>query len=307
MISSHNEWDKLKRVVVGDATWANWPKYDPIFAKEELKTTWKETPIPHGPVPQHIIDESNDDLQTLADTLTNLGVEVVRPDTINFQVHDGMYNYCPRDRFLIFGETVIDPPMMYPCRDMESQCYHEFFKDANVIKMPRNQGLVLDAANILRLGPKKMLFLESASGNQLAYDWLLANLPTDTSIELCNFYSGVHIDSTIVPLREGLVLLNGSRVTKETVPNAFQDWECIFIDDVVPQDFYQYPYASKWIAMNMLVVNPRTVIVDAAQSELIELLTKKNFTVLPRTLRHSRTLGGGFHCVTLDLERVCAK
>jgi N-dimethylarginine dimethylaminohydrolase len=307
MISSHNEWDKLKRVVVGDTTWANWPKYDPIFAKEELKTTWKETPIPHGPVPQHIIDESNDDLQTLADTLTNLGVEVVRPDTINFQVHDGMYNYCPRDRFLIFGETVIDPPMMYPCRDMESQCYHEFFKDANVIKMPRNQGLVLDAANILRLGPKKMLFLESASGNQLAYDWLLANLPTDTSIELCNFYSGVHIDSTIVPLREGLVLLNGSRVTKETVPNAFQDWECIFIDDVVPQDFYQYPYASKWIAMNMLVVNPRTVIVDAAQSELIELLTKKNFTVLPRTLRHSRTLGGGFHCVTLDLERVCAK
>ena len=307
MTSSHNEWDQLKRVVVGDATWANWPKYDPIFAKEELKTTWKETPIPHGPVPQHIIDESNEDLQTLADTLTNLGVEVVRPDPMNFQTHDGMYNYCPRDRFIIFGETVIDPAMMYPCRDMEGQCYHGFFKDANLIKMPRDQGLVLDAANILRLGPKKMLFLESASGNRLAYDWLLANLPTDTSIELCNFYSGVHIDSTIVPLREGLVLLNGSRVTKETVPNAFEDWECIFIDDVIPQDFYQYPYASKWIAMNMLVVNPTTVIVDAAQNELIELLTKKNFTVLPRTLRHSRTLGGGFHCVTLDLERESAK
>jgi N-dimethylarginine dimethylaminohydrolase len=186
---------------------------------------------------------------------------------------------------------------------MEAQCYHEFFRDANVIKMPRNQGLVLDAANVLRLGPNKMLYLESASGNKSAYYWLLANLPTDTSIELCNFYSGVHIDSTIVPLREGLVLLNGARVSKETVPRAFRDWECIFIDDVVPQDFYQYPYASKWIAMNMLVVNPTTVIVDAAQNELIELLTKKNFKVIPRTLRHSRTLGGGFHCVTLDLHR----
>jgi glycine amidinotransferase/scyllo-inosamine-4-phosphate amidinotransferase 1 len=71
----------------------------------------------------------------------------------------------------------------------------------------------------------------------------------------------------------------------------------------VPQDFYQYPYASKWIALNMLVVNPTTVIVDAAQHDLIELLVKKNFTVIPRTLRHSRTLGGGFHCVTLDLVR----
>jgi len=303
MISSHNEWDQLRRVVVGDATWANWPKHDPVFAREELKTTWRETPIPHGPVPQHIIDESNEDLQTLADTLTKLGVEVVRPGPMNFQTHDGLYNYCPRDRFLIFGETVIDPAMMYPCRDMEAQCYHEFFRDADVIKMPRDQGLVLDAANILRLGPKKMLYLESASGNRLAYYWLLANLPTDTSIELCNFYSGVHIDSTIVPLREGLVLLNGSRVTLDTVPNAFRDWECIFVDDVVAQDFWQYPYASKWIALNMLVVNPTTVIVDAAQHDLIELLIKKDFTVLPRTLRHSRTLGGGFHCVTLDLER----
>ena len=303
MISSHNEWDQLKKVVVGDATWANWPRFDPVFAKESEKTTWRETPVPSGAVPKHIIDETNADLQTLADTLTGLGVEVVRPDTLNFQTHDGMYNYCPRDRFLIFGETVIDPAMMYPCRDMEAQCYHEFFRDANVIKMPRNQGLVLDAANVLRLGPNKMLYLESASGNKSAYYWLLANLPADTSIELCNFYSGVHIDSTIVPLREGLVLLNGARVSKETVPRAFRDWECIFIDNVVPQDFYQYPYASKWIAMNMLVVNPTTVIVDAEQHDLIELLVKKNFKVIPRTLRHSRTLGGGFHCVTLDLHR----
>ena len=106
-----------------------------------------------------------------------------------------------------------------------------------------------------------------------------------------------------MPLREGLVLLNGSRVNKDNIPRAFADWECIFVDDVIAQDFYQYPYASKWIAMNMLVVNPTTVIVDAAQHELMELLARKGFTVIPRTLRHSRTLGGGFHCVTLDLWR----
>jgi N-dimethylarginine dimethylaminohydrolase len=186
---------------------------------------------------------------------------------------------------------------------MELQCYQHILKDVDVISMPRDQGLVLDAANILRLGPNKMLYLESASGNKAAYYWLLANLPTDTSIELCNFYAGVHIDSTIMPLREGLVLLNGSRVNKDNIPRAFADWECIFVDDVIAQDFYQYPYASKWIAMNMLVVNPTTVIVDAAQHELMELLARKGFTVIPRTLRHSRTLGGGFHCVTLDLWR----
>jgi N-dimethylarginine dimethylaminohydrolase len=122
-------------------------------------------------------------------------------------------------------------------------------------------------------------------------------------IELCNFYSGVHIDSTVVALREGLVLLNGTRVNETNCPRVFRDWEKIYVDDVVPQDFYQYPYASKWIGLNMLSIDASTVIVDAAQTDLIRTLEQHKFTVIPLTLRHSRTLGGGFHCVTLDLER----
>jgi N-dimethylarginine dimethylaminohydrolase len=308
MINSCNEWDPLKRVIVGSATHANWPVNDPVFKLEGEKTLWRETPPPVGPVPQWIIDEANEDLSQLATVLSNLGVQVERPDLLNFQTQDGMYNYCPRDRLLIVGETVVDTAMMYPCRDMEYQCYVDILKDAKeVIHMPRGQGLVLDAANILRVGPKKLLFLESASGNYAAWSWLLANLPSDTTIELCNFYSGVHIDSTIVPLREGLVLLNGSRVNKNSCPKVFKDWEQIYIDDVVPQDFYNYPYASKWIALNMLVVDPSTVIVDKNQHNLIEILEKKNFIVIPLELRHSRTLGGGFHCVTLDLLRTSNK
>ena len=306
MINSYNEWDPLEEIVVGSATYANWPGTDPIFAKESVKTTWTETPVPSGPVPQWIIDEANEDLDALADTLTKLGVTVRRPTEMNFQESGGMYNYCPRDRLLIARSTVIDTAMMYPCRDQEIQALDFVIKDADqVLTMPKNSGHVLDAANILRLGKDKYLFLESASGNKLAWYWLLTNLPTTTSMEICNFYSGVHIDSTIVPLREGLVLLNASRVNKYNCPHVFDDWEKIWINDdqIVAQDFYQYPYASKWIGLNMLVVDPNTVIVDAAQHDLIELLARKNFTVIPRTLRHSRTLGGGFHCVTLDLRR----
>jgi len=302
-ISTWNEWDRLQRVVVGSASYANWPVTDPVFSKESEKTTWKETPVPGGPVPQNIIDQANEDLDALATTLTGLGVEVVRPDPLNFQAHDGLYNYCPRDRLLVLGNTVIDTAMMYPCRDMELQCYHGILEDAQVIHMPRDQGLVLDAANVLRLGENKLLFLESASGNRAAYYWLLANLPADTSIELCNFYAGVHIDSTIVPLRPGLVMLNSSRVNSETVPRAFDGWHKIWVNDVVAQDFYQYPYASKWIAMNMLVVDQHTVICDRHQTELIKTLESYQFRVIPMELRHSRTLGGGFHCVTLDLVR----
>jgi len=303
MISSWNEYDPLKRIVVGDATHANWPVYDPVFRAEEQNTLWKETPLPSGPVPQWIIDETNEDLSQLCATLTTYGVEVVRPDPMNFQVHDGLYNYCPRDRFIVHGGILINPAMMYPCRDMEYQCYIDVLEEAeHSIHMPRNQGMVLDAANILRVSKDKWLFLESASGNRAAYDWLCKQVP-DVDIELCNFYAGVHIDSTVVALREGLVLLNGSRVNEENCPRAFAGWEKIYVDEVEPQGFYEYPYASKWIALNMLSVDPNTVICDARQTRLHDVLDAKGITVIPLELRHSRTLGGGFHCVTLDLVR----
>ena len=161
--------------------------------------------------------------------------------------------------------------------------------------------MTLDAANVLRLG-KSMLYLQSASGNQQAYKWLKTKFP-DVPIEVCNFYSGVHIDSTIVPLREGLVMVNASRVNADNLPRVFDNWEVVWVADVVAQNFYEYPYASKWIAMNMLVVDPHTVIVDKHQIKLMDTLENFNFTVIPLELRHSRTLGGGFHCVTLDLLR----
>lgn len=304
MIDSWNEWSPLKRVVVGDARFANWPVYDKVFRDEQKTTLWKDSPLPSGPVPQWIIDETTEDLDNLCRVLNQFSVEVVRPNGMNFQAHDGLYNYCPRDRLLILGSTVVDTAMMYPCRNMEYQCYIDILEDADkIISMPRDRGLVLDAANLLRLGENKLLFLESASGNKAAYYWLLANLPPTTSIELCNFYAGVHIDSTIVPLREGLVLLNASRVNSDNCPNVFNNWTKVYVDDVVPQNFYQYPYASKWIALNMLVINPETVIVDKNQTQLISMLEKLKFTVVPLELRHSRTLGGGFHCVTLDLVR----
>ena len=302
MINSYDEWSPLKRIVVGSATDANWPVNDPVFLQESEKTTWKETPVPRGPVSQQIIEETNEDLDRLATTLMSLGVEVVRPDPLNFQAHDGMYNYCPRDRLLVYGSTIVNPAMMYPCRDMELQCYHGIVDEAEHYHfMPRNEGFVLDAANVCRLGDK-MLFLESASGNRKAYDWLCEQFP-DVTIEICNFYAGVHIDSTIVPLREGLVMLNASRVTFDNVPRVFDGWHKIWVNDVVAQGFHEYPYASKWIAMNMLVVDPHTVICDRNQTELIKTLKSYRFEVIPLELRHSRTLGGGFHCVTLDLLR----
>ena len=302
-VHSHNEWDPLREIFVGCASYANWPSNDPVFAKESEKTTWKESPVPSGPVPQWIIDEANEDLEGLCDILRSAGVVVNRPKEINFQERGGMYNYCPRDRLLIVGHYVVDPAMMYPCRQMELSAYTELFPGNLYKHMPTHEGMVLDAANVCRLNDT-LLFLESPSGNSAAYEWLCSHFEKLAyTIEKVNFYSGVHIDSTIVPLREGLALVNASRVNPEQVPKCMADWDIIWVHNIEAQDFYQYPYASKWIAMNTLSIDPDTVIVDKNQTELIRDIERKGLTVVPHELRHSRTLGGGFHCVTLDTWR----
>jgi len=299
-IHSFNEWDRLREIVVGTATGAHWPTSDPNFRAQETTSSWKETPLPRGPVPDWIVEETNEDLEQLVDVLQKAGVCVRRPRDLDFAGRDGMYNYCPRDRLLIAGTIIVDTAMQFSCRDMEIEAL-DFVTDNNVlINMPRD-GMALDAANICRLGDT-WLFLESASGNRAAAIWLQAQFP-DINIELCNFYAGVHIDSTVAALREGLVVLNASRVNEKNCPQVFNGWEKIWVNDCVPQNFYQYPYASKWIGMNMLSIDSDTVIVDAAQRQLIRQIEKAGITVIPLTLRHSRTLGGGFHCVTLDTWR----
>jgi glycine amidinotransferase/scyllo-inosamine-4-phosphate amidinotransferase 1 len=301
IINSWNEWDSLREILVGTATNANWPVYDSVFRAESKTTLWKVSPLPAGPVPEWIVDETNQDLDALCDILRTAGVVVHRPTDLDFVAIDGMYNYCPRDRLLIAGDIIVDTNMHYPCRNVETKALQSVMEGNKILEMPKKPAFVLDAANVCRLNDT-LLYLESASVNRAAAVWLDANLP-EWTVETCNFYAGVHIDSTVVPLREGLVMLNASRVNESNCPHVFKYWNKIYVDDVKAQDFYQYPYASKWIAMNMLVIDPHTVIVDRYQYDLIRKLEQWSFTVIPHELRHSRTLGGGFHCVTLDTWR----
>ena len=52
-----------------------------------------------------------------------------------------------------------------------------------------------------------------------------------------------------------------------------------------------------------LAINPNLVVVDRNQPSMIKLLEKEGLDVIPLKLRHSKLLGGGPHCVTLDVRR----
>ena len=76
-----------------------------------------------------------------------------------------------------------------------------------------------------RLGTD-LLYLVSDSGNDLGWRWLQATLGDTYRVHPCrNLYSSTHIDSTIVPLQPGLVLLNPARVNDGNLPEALRGWK----------------------------------------------------------------------------------
>lgn len=336
-VSSHNEWDQLKSIIVGTAENIHYPNSDKVFDLNEKITTWETTSQWHGYMPEDVKDETAEDLQGLVDELEKLEVTVYRPNALEFGkitvghdwIADGFNAYNPRDCLLVIGDTVIETPMAYRSRQQEVLCYdhirreairdgckwisapkprlldEEVFVKDRQLHIPQDEP-IFDAANVLRLG-KDLLYLVSNTGNELGGQWLQNVLGETYKVHFChNLYAFAHIDSTITALNEEQFIVNASRVNETNLPPVLQDKDIIYVteDMIEPQTFWHYPYASAWIAMNMLSVNPSTVIVEQTQTKLMNLLSNKGFTVVPVQFRHARTLGGGLHCATLDLHRI---
>ncbi|MFI9306722.1 inosamine-phosphate amidinotransferase 1 [Streptomyces triculaminicus] len=337
LVSVHNEWDPLEEIIVGTAVGARVPRADrSVFAVEYAGDYERQDQVPSGVYPDRVLKETEEELHILCEELEGLGVTVRRPQerdnsalitTPDWQT-DGFHDYCPRDGLLSVGQTIIESPMALRARFLESLAYKDilleyFASGSRWISAPKPRLTdamydpsapagerlldlepVFDAANVLRFGTD-LLYLVSDSGNELGARWLQSAVGDRYTVHPCRkLYASTHVDSTIVPLRPGLVLINPSRVDDENMPDFLRSWQTITCPELVDIGFTgDKPHCSVWIGMNLLVVRPDLAVVDRRQTELIKLLEKNGMDVLPLQLTHSRTLGGGFHCATLDVRR----
>jgi len=335
---SCNEWDPLEEVIVGDPLGARFPFADPSTRLAEYPDR-ELADIPQGRFPEQIIREAEEDIQRFVETLEARGIRVRRPapwpheqtiKTVHWET-EGYYTYCPRDVLLVVGDTIIETPNVIRGRSLETGAYRpllmEYYESgANWFSAPKplledalfdfdpaaptpqNFEPAFDAANILRFG-RDLLYLVSATGNELGGQWLQRVLGDRFRVHFMkDVYFGSHIDSTLVALRPGLLLANPERLSMETIPAFLKDWEIIFSPPMENQarhsrDYLNQAIGSEWIDMNLFSLGPDAVVVDSDQRALITLLESKGLEVIPLKLRHSRMLGGGFHCVTLDTRR----
>jgi len=321
IIHSCNGWDPLKEIIVGDATGVRIPSFN-LSMKNFMYANLSDNKIKSlvGSYDKQVIEETNEDLDMLAKTLNDLHIRVYRPEKRVY----GWMNYCPRDIFLVLNDTIIETPCVMSERINESFAYKHILNNIDRygkwIQAPTpqyleesfnfddlskptlmNEEIMFDAPNVVRMG-KTLLYQISNSGNLKGYEWLCQTFP-EYDIHIANHYSGAHFDTTVIPLRPGLVLLNGHRCSKDNYPEIFKKWDKIFFTDIIDQYSENSAISSSVIGLNILSINEKTVMVDKNQTPLIKELKKYNIDSIPMSLRHAKTLGGGFHCVTLDLHR----
>ena len=140
-INSHNEWDKLKEVIVGSATGTSatieWYKPEKIDEKvyEEALLLCREA------TPKKVLEETAEDLDSLAKVLENWGAKVFRPNVHDiskiysspFWSSNGNNIYNVRDLNLVVGNNVIESPSHSISRYFESttlyDIWYKYFED----------------------------------------------------------------------------------------------------------------------------------------------------------------------------------
>ena len=187
---------------------------------------------------------------------------------------------------------------------MRLQLAHDLLHSATLARLPHE--IALDGAQCIRLG-RDVLVNVGNKNHALGYKWLQSILGDRFQFHALDRLAADHIDTFILPLRPGLWLARNADFVK-SLPDEFASWDVIVAPEAEEDRFPNYagtsfPIASTHVDMNVLSINESTVVVNSLYPELIRVLERRGLAVVPVQLRHRRLIGGGFHCLTIDVRR----
>lgn len=340
-VNACTEWDPLQEVVVGRLAGGVFPTWQDSMADVLPEEHWRLFQERGGqPLPAGHLAAAEAELDALAAVLEAEGVTVVRPDVLDhtraFATPDwestgGLYAGMPRDLLMVVGDTLIEAPMSWRCRAHEVDAFRPLLKSyfrrgARWLSAPRPQlpdelfragtattrpaderwavtefEPVFDTADFLRFG-SDLVAQRSHVTNAFGIDWVRRAVGPDvtvTTVEV-NDPHAMHIDATMMPLAPGKLLVHPERFVPSPL---FEGWDILPAPTpTLPDDWPMY-FCSPWVNMNVLSLDPETVVVERQEKPLIDALEEWGFRCVPVDFRHVYSFGGSFHCVTLDTVR----
>lgn len=247
----------------------------------------------------------------------------------------GLYAAMPRDVYMTIGDRLIEAPMAWRSRFFESFAYHklmhEYFKEgARWLVAPKptmddsfynsaydsnnpyvdgkkqfvvaNTEIAFDAADFTRCG-KDIFVQKSNVTNELGIEWVRRHIGPEFTVHEVEFGDShpMHIDTTIVPLAPGKILINPTWVKK--LPPMFDSWDVLVAPEPTYLDDHALYFSSDWLTINTLSLDEKRVVVEEQEQPLIDALKKWGFEPIPVPFRNFYSFGGSVHCATLDVRR----
>jgi glycine amidinotransferase len=259
--------------------------------------------------------------------------------TPDWEAPGGHASACPRDCLLVVGDEIIEAPMAQRARYFEVHAYRSLLMQClrggarwTAAPKPRMRndlyrecaelgaapfdfadGPLLrecepafDAACFARCG-RDIFWRPDLVSNAAGAAWLQRHLGPGYRIHRISFREAMptHIDTTLVPVRPGLVLVNPERPCTDGALDLFaaNGWRVVAAPPSVRTGRSPARDVSNWISMNILMLDERTVIVEQAEQPMVELMRSLGCEVIPYPFDRVYPFGGGFHCCTLDLRR----
>lgn len=292
-----------------------------------------------------MLDDAERQLDHFVALLQRLGITVRRPGPVDHAVAvttphwSASYGHacaCPRDALLVIGNEIIEAPMAQRARWFEFRAYrgliaHYFRQGARWTMAPKplmtdalyhERGAepfdfnatpllteiepAFDAACFARFG-RDIFWRPDLVSNAFGAEWLQRHLGSAFRVHRAAFREALptHIDTTLVPVRPGLVLANPSRPCLDGTMDLFaaNGWRVVDAPISVRSGPAPSRDVSNWISLNILMLDPNTAIVESAETPMIEMLRSLGCDVIPCPFDRVYPFGGGFHCCTADIRR----
>jgi glycine amidinotransferase len=165
---------------------------------------------------------------------------------------------------------------------------------------------LFDAADICRMG-KDLFVQHGMTTNLKGAEWIRRHFP-EHRVHVLNFPGDpfpIHIDASFVPVRPGLMINCPTRKIRKGQREIFDrnGWEIVEAAQPAHKKSPPLCWASPWLSVNMLVLDPKTVIVEASEVHQMEQMDKLGFEVIPIPFRDTYPFGGSLHCATADVHR----
>jgi len=165
---------------------------------------------------------------------------------------------------------------------------------------------LFDAAEVLRFG-KDLFYHNNFTSNLKGLNWLKRHFPKHRvhQINLPGELIPTHIDACFTPIKPGVIIINPNRKISDDQRKIFDDnkWE---IHEAAPSIHNTPPpmcYSSIWLSMNVLILNPKTICVEASEEKMIKQMESFGMEVIPVPFRDAYAFGGSLHCATTDVYR----